>query len=44
MERTMKKKYQQPSLTTIEIEIPLLNSVSGEDLQGDITQTDDEAV
>ena len=40
----MKKKYQQPSLTTIEIEIPLLNSVSGEDLQGIITQSDEEGV
>ena len=44
MERTMKKKYQQPCFTTIEIKIPLLYSVSGEDLHSDITPSDEDAV
>ena len=39
----MKKKYQQPYLTTIKIEQPLLNTVSGEDFNPTITPSDEVA-
>jgi hypothetical protein len=45
MEITIKKKYEKPCLTTIEIENILLNSVSGKDLyDDDVDESDEEAV
>lgn len=40
----MKKKYQQPTLTTIKMQQPLLNSVSGENFNNIISPSDEEAV
>lgn len=40
----MKKKYQQPLITTMKIEQPLLNTVSGEGFNPTVTPSDEEAV
>ena len=40
---TMKKKYQQPTLTTIKMQQTLLHSVSGENFNSIISPSDEEA-
>lgn len=44
METTVKKQYQHPALRAIQMRQPLLQSISGENFNPDITASEEEGV